>query len=138
MRADHHDPEQLAVPALVDRLDPTGRLVLHHGAGVGDPGEYAGLDVVAVLLPGLLLGEPDAGDLRVRVNRARDGAVVDHRLMAHRVLRGNLALAEGGVRELPVAGAVADGVDVVDGGAAVLVAAIPFRGSSSTPSSSRP
>ena len=69
-RADHHQPEELAVPALVDRLDPSGRLVLHHGAGVRDPGEHPDLDVVAVLLAGLLLREPDAGDLGVRVDRA--------------------------------------------------------------------
>ena len=41
--------------------------------------------------------------------------------MAARVLGRDLALAERGVRELPVAGAVADRVDVLDGRAAVLV-----------------
>ena len=41
--------------------------------------------------------------------------------MAARVLGGDLALAERRVRELPVAGAVADRVDVRDGRAAVLV-----------------
>src|SRR5918995_1418951 len=126
MGADHHDPEQLAVPALVDRLDPAGRLVLHHGAGVGDPWEYAGLDVVAVLLPGLLLRQAYGGDLGIGVDGAGHGAVVDHGLVAQRVLRGDLSLAEGSVRELPVAGAVADSVDVVDGGAAVLVGRDPL------------
>ena len=43
------------------------------------------------------------------------------RLVAHGVLGRDLALAERGVRELPVAGAVADRVDVRDGRAAVLV-----------------
>src|SRR5215207_4415672 len=107
MRADHHDPEQLAVPALVDRLDPSRRLVLHHGAGAGDPGAHPELDVVALLLAGLLLGGPAARDPRARVKRAREGAVEDHGLMAHRALSVNLARAEVGERELLVTGAVA-------------------------------
>src|SRR4029079_12970322 len=78
-------------------------------------------DVVAVLLARLGLGQADAGDLRVGVDRARHAAVVDDGLVAHRILSRDLALAEGGVGELPVAGAVADGIDVRLGGAAVLV-----------------
>src|SRR5581483_7931523 len=115
------DAEQLAVPRLVNGLDPADRLVLHDGTGVRDPREHARRDVVAVLLTRLGLGEADAGDLRIRVDRTRDGAVVDHRLVTHRVLRRDLPLAERGVRELPVAGAVADGVEVRDVGPAVLV-----------------
>src|SRR5581483_12279974 len=46
---------------------------------------------------------------------------VDDRVLAQGVLGGDLALAERGVRELPVAGAVADRVDVRHGRAAVLV-----------------
>src|SRR5204863_2625605 len=79
------------------------------------------LDVVAVLLAGLLFGEADAGDLRVGVDRAGNAAVVDDGVVAQRVLGRDLAFAEGGVRELPVAGAVADRVDVRLGRAAVLV-----------------
>ena len=82
MRADHDEPEQLAVARLVDRLDPADRLVLHHGARVRDPRELADRDVVAVLLARLRLGEADAGDLRVGVDRPRDGAVVDDRVVA--------------------------------------------------------
>jgi anti-anti-sigma factor len=67
------------------------------------------------------LGQADARDLRIGVDRARHRAVVDDGVVAARVLGRDLALAERRVRELPVAGAVADGVDVVDGGAAVLV-----------------
>ena len=33
-----HDPEELAVLRLVDRLDPPGRVTRHHGARVRDPG----------------------------------------------------------------------------------------------------
>src|SRR5439155_26738847 len=50
-----------------------------------------------------------------------DAAVVDDGVVAHGVLGRGLALAEGGVGELPVAGAVSDGVDVGLGRAAVLV-----------------
>ena len=121
VRPDHHDPEQLAVARLVDRLDPADGVVLHHRARVGDPREHADRDGVAVLLARLGLGQADAGDLRIGVDRARDAAVVDDGVVAHRVLGGDLALAEGGVRELPVAGAVADGVDVRHGRAPVLV-----------------
>ena len=84
-------------------------------------GNDADRDVVAVLLARLGLGEADAGDLRVGVDRPRHRAVVDDRLVAARVLGRDLALAERGVRELPVAGAVADGVDVRDVRAPVLV-----------------
>src|SRR5207253_7716438 len=83
--------------------------------------EDADLDVLAVLLAGFGLGQADTGDLGVRVDRTRDATVVDDRLVTHGVLGGDLALAEGGVGELPVAGAVADGVDVLLGRAAVLV-----------------
>src|SRR5439155_20075338 len=110
--ADHHHPEQRAVAGLVNRLDPADRLVLHDRARVRDPRELSDRDVVAVLLACLGLGETDGCDLRIRVDRTRHGTVVDDRVMAARVLGGDLALAEGGVRELPVAGAVADGVDV--------------------------
>src|SRR5207248_403444 len=51
----------------------------------------------------------------------RDAAVVDDGLVPERVLGGDLALSERGVRELPVAGAVADRVDVRHGRPAVLV-----------------
>ena len=49
--------------------------------------------------------------------------------MAAGILGGDLALAERGVRELPVTGAVADGVDVVvDCRGGALPAAMPLRG----------
>src|SRR5512132_431228 len=119
--SDHHDPEQLAVAALVDRLRPADGLVLHHSPRVGDPREDADLDIVAVLLAGFALRQADACDLGIRVDRTRDASVVDDRFMAHRVLGGDLALPERRVRELPVAGAVADGVDVLDRRPAMLV-----------------
>src|SRR6266508_5883650 len=121
MRADHHHAEQLAVPGLVDRLDPANRLVLHHRARIRDPREPADCDVVAVLLARLGLCEADRSDLRVGVDRTRHGAVVDDRVVTARVLRRDLALAERRVRKLPVAGAVADGVDVLHRRAAMVV-----------------
>src|SRR6185437_10751400 len=57
----------------------------------------------------------------VGVDRARDAAVVDDQVVAQRVLGRDLALAESGVRELPVAGAVPDRVDVRHRRAPVLV-----------------
>src|SRR5918996_1700257 len=121
VRPDHDDSEQLAVARLVDRLHPAHRLVLHHRAAVRGERERPDEDVVTVLLARLALRQADARDLRVRVDGARDGAVVHDRLVADRVLGRHLALAERGVGELPVAGAVADRVDVRDGRAPVLV-----------------
>src|SRR5207245_5705444 len=109
------------VPRLVDRLDPADRVALHDGARVRDPRERPDRDVVAVLLARLRLREPDAGDLWIGVDRARHGTVVHDRLVAARVLRGHLALAERRVRELPVAGTVADRVNVRHAGAPVIV-----------------
>src|SRR5215212_4533517 len=48
MRADHGQPEELAVAILVNRLDPADRLVLHDGTGVRHPGEPADGDDVSV------------------------------------------------------------------------------------------
>src|SRR4029079_13958176 len=79
-------------------------------------------DIVPVLLARLRLGEADAGDLRIGIDRARHRAVVDDRLVTAGVLGGDLALAGRGVRELPVPGAVADRVDVRDGRPAMVVA----------------
>ena len=70
---DDHEPEQLAVARLVDRLHPADGLVLHHRARVRDPREAADGDVVAVLLARLGLGEADAGDLGIGVDRPRHG-----------------------------------------------------------------
>jgi hypothetical protein len=64
-----------------------------------------------MLLARLSFGQADAGDLRVGVDRARDGAVADRGVVPAGVLRCHLPLAEGGVGELPVAGAVAHGVE---------------------------
>src|SRR6266516_426024 len=121
VRADHHEPEQFAVPRLVDRLDPTRGLVLHHRARIRDPREHARRHVVAVLLSRLCLGQTDTRDLGLRVDRSRHGTIVDHGVVAAGVLGRDLTLATRGVSELPVARAVTDRVDVLDGGAAVLV-----------------
>src|SRR4029079_11927264 len=83
-------------------------------------------DGVAVLLARLRLGEPRTGDLRVGVDRTRHRRLADSRLVPHRVLRGDLALAESRVRELPVAGDVAGRVDVRHAGAAMFVVADPL------------
>src|SRR4029453_519226 len=98
VRSDHYDPEELAVAAFVDRLRPADGLVLHYRPRVGDPGEHADLDVVAVLLPGFGLGQADARDLGIRVDRTRDASVVDDGLVAHGVLGGDLPLPERRMR----------------------------------------
>src|SRR4029079_9803043 len=74
--------EHPADPGLVDRRDPAGVLVLHHGTRVCDPREQAGRDVLTVLLAGLLLGKSDAGDCRFGVDRAEDRAVADDGLVS--------------------------------------------------------
>src|SRR4029079_2022293 len=78
-------------------------------------------DSVAVHLAGLGLGEPDARDLGVGVDGTRDCRLAHRRLVPHRVLRRDPSLAEARVREWPVAGAVARGVDVRHVRPAVLV-----------------
>ena len=67
------------------------------------------------------LGEADARDLGIRVDRPRNGRLAIVGLVPRRVLRRDLALAERRVRELPVARDVAGRVDVRDGRAALLV-----------------
>src|SRR5919198_1787708 len=121
VRPHHHDAEQLPVARLVDGLHPTRRLVLHERASDRRERERACDDVIAVLLAGLALGQTDRCDLGIRVDRARNSPVVDDGVVTDRVLRGDLALAESGVGELPVAGAVTDGVDMADCRAAVFV-----------------
>ena len=121
VRPHHHQAEELAVARLVDRLHPTGGLVLHHRTRICSPGEHSGRDVVAVLFARFGLGQPDTGNLGIRVDRTRNGAVVDRRLVPARVLRRNLAFAKSGMGELPVAGAIADRVDVVDGRASMFI-----------------
>src|SRR5262245_23830516 len=121
VRPHHDDAEQLPVAGLMDRFHPADGLVLHDGPRVGDPRKHPGGDVVAILLTSFRFREPDARYLRIRVDRTGNRAVVDDGFMAACVLRRDLALSERGVRQLPVAGAVADRVDVRHGGAAVLV-----------------
>src|SRR5262245_32454802 len=59
---------------------------------------------------------PTPAGVGVGVDRPRHGGRLRHLcLVPGRVLRGDLALAVRRVRELPVAGDVAGGVDVVDG-----------------------
>src|SRR5262245_61713455 len=50
VRSDDHDPEQLAVRRLVDRLHPAAGLAGHDRARVRDPREAADRHVLAVLL----------------------------------------------------------------------------------------
>src|ERR1700678_207859 len=98
----------------MDRLAPAGVLILHYGTCVRQPRERSGRDVAAVPLPRLRFGETDTCDLWFGVDRAGDGAVANDSVVTAGILRGHLALTEGGVGQLPVACAVADGVDVRD------------------------
>src|SRR5207244_6113684 len=76
---------------------------------------------VAVLLARFGLGQSDTRDFGIGVDRPWDGTVVDGRLVPTRVLRGDLPFAKSRVRELPVARAIADGVDVVHSRAPMLI-----------------
>ena len=84
----------------------------HDGARDRDPRAPADDDVVPVELARLRLGQADARDLGVGVDRPRHRRLADGRVVPHRVLGGDLALAEARVRELPVAGHVTRRVDV--------------------------
>src|SRR5207248_250673 len=88
--------------------------------------EHAGSDVVAILLPGLSFGQPDACDLRVGVDRPRHRSIVDGGVVTAGVLGGHLPLPERRVCELPIASAVADGVDVRNRRSPMLVGGDPF------------
>ena len=78
--------------------------------------------VVAVLLLGLGLGEPDRGDLRVAVGDARDAAVDDRdRVQAGDLLGDEDAVGEAAVRQLQAGHEVADGEHVRHVGAQALV-----------------
>ena len=107
-------PSELAVRRLVDRLHPAGGLAGHHRACVRDPREAADGDVLgAVLLARLRLGEADARDLGIRVDRPRHGR--SSRIAASCPVAFSAAISpsrNAGVRELPVAGDVARRVDV--------------------------
>jgi hypothetical protein len=54
-----------------------------------------------MLLARLGPGQADAGDLRIGVDRARDGVVADRGVVPAGVLGRHLSFAEGGVGELP-------------------------------------
>ena len=118
--ADHVHADDRAV-LLAHDLDDAGRaedLALAVAAEV----VLVGLDVVAVLLLGLRLGEADRGDLGVAVGDPRD-ARVDRpaRVEPGDLLGDEDALREPAVRELQAGDDVADGVDAVDVGAQALV-----------------
>ncbi len=70
--------QQLAVLGVGDELDEAARVAHAVRLGVGGERELGHLDVVT-LLAGLLLGEPEAGDLGLAERRARQHAVVAER-----------------------------------------------------------
>src|SRR5215210_2381234 len=114
-------PSQDLPPTTGDYLDKPGRLPVSYGPV--EPGERLAVDFhVGVLLTGLLLGEPDAGDLRVYEGGPRDDAVVGLRLCREEgVAQGDATLVLGHVGEEVLAGNVARGVDTPGCGAQMLV-----------------
>ena len=89
--ADDHDPQQLAVAGLVDGLHPAGRLAGHLRSSRRRERKLPDLDVIAVELSGLGLGETDGRDLGIRVGATRDRRVVDRGIVTERVLGRDLA-----------------------------------------------
>ena len=87
-------------------------LFLHRGTRIRDPRKCPSRNVIAILLPRLNFGQADAGDLRVSEDRPRNGAVTEGGDVPARVLCRHFSLTESGVRQLPVPGTVAHGVDV--------------------------
>ena len=101
---------------LGDALVPTQR----QAAAGGGPGEHA-LAVLDARGLGLVLGDPDPGDLGVGVGHRRDHGGVEVAVVSGGVLRGDLALVGGLMREHRLADDVADGEDVRHVGALLLV-----------------
>ena len=127
VRADHDEPEQLAVPRLVDRLHPADGLVLHHGARVRDPREHADARrrrrTARAPRPrsGRRRRSPDP--CRSAAGRARLSTTASWPIAFSAATSPS---RKRRVRELPVPGAVADRVDVRDGRPAVLVGGDPL------------
>ena len=119
--ADHVGAEDLVVLRVGDDLHEADRVAEAHRLAVGREREGRGLDVVPLLL-GLRLAVAEGADLGLAVRRPRDEVELDrHRLGAGDGLGGDDAHRLGGVGEHHLPGDVADGVDVVDVGAAEVV-----------------
>ena len=113
--------EDLVVPRIGDDLDEADALAETPGLAVGGERELGDLDVVALVL-GLLLRVAERRDLRLRIGGPRDHVVVDGMGVLPRDRLGrDDALGLRGVRQHHLAGAVADGVDVGDVGAHLVV-----------------
>src|SRR5690606_1886572 len=112
-RADDVRAEYLAVLLAAYDLDEALGLVRRAGAAVGAEGKAAGL-VLELLFLALVLGQSEAGDLRMAVRDARDVVVHDRlRLVAGDGLGGVDALVAALVREHRRSGDVADAVDTL-------------------------
>ena len=138
-RADDVAAEQLAVLRLADDLDEAGAVAVDRARADGAVLDLADDDVVAGLL-GLLLGQPERGDVRRAERRARDVDVDERvRRVPGGVLGGDDALVGGLVRERGAGDEVADRVDVrrADVRSAPSTSMSP-RSSSLTPAASSP
>ena len=112
-------------------VDPPNGVVISERAGVRNPGE-APTRTSSPVLSRASCWSIQRRRFRVTM-RARNAAVVDGRVVAHRVLGRDLAFAEAPCGRLPVARAVADRVDVLLVLRRCLSAAMPLRLSNSTP-----
>jgi hypothetical protein len=118
--ADHVHADHRAV-LHPDQLHEAGRLE-DLALAVATQVVVVGLHLVAVLLLGLRLGQPDGGQLRVGVGDPRDAGLVDHgRVHPGDLLGDEDALLEAAVGELKAGHDVADRVDVRHAGAQPLV-----------------
>ncbi len=122
IRPDQVRPEQFAVLAVGDHLDEAGRVGQPVRLPIGGERELGDLDVIPLSL-GLFLGEPEAGDLRLAERRARHHAVVAqrHRFRSADRLGRHHAHRLGDVGQLQLGGDIADGVDVRNVGAHVVI-----------------
>src|SRR2546421_2833551 len=121
VRRHDEDAQQLGGFLVADDLDEAFGFTQDDRLRVAPQREFADLDF-ETLVPGLFLGEAEAGNLRIAIGCARDAIVVERfRILTGDDLHDVLALVIGDMRQQEIADDIAGGVDIRVPGAVVLV-----------------